>query len=155
MAELPDWRNRTVMCIGEAGIRPSRQAALRVRFQEQVYVDDSTGWQVETKAAIAVDALTLNVEDVRDFVARAEEWLALPIQQMGTVFFSGKWEFGDRQKGHQLTIAFGPKPETPSKTDWFEVQVYLGVAGLFWDSLLHVDQTGLSQFVAGLKEALQ
>lgn len=152
MAEMPDWLNKKVLILRRSDLTlPDSQMELQVRFQENVFRDNSQGWQDQIQAEIIASAFHVDLAEISNFMAKAEQWLALPIQHMGSVFFAGTWEFGDRSKNHQLTLAFGPHLKTPSKTDWFAVDIHLGIAGFFWHANFHVDQSALSLFVAGLR----
>ena len=150
MAELPDWRKRTVLSIQNR--RPPAEVAvadLRVCFQSPVFVDNQTGWRDQTNAEILVPNFRFDPAAIHDFTGATRQWLNLPIDQLGTKFFSGEWRFGTGRI-HELSLSFGPFRDTPSKTDWFTVKIYVTAEDLHWTDNMHVDYTGLAGFVEGL-----
>jgi len=116
-----------------------------------VFVDNSIGWKDQAIAEISVPGFRLDSTATHHFTCEAQEWLDRPIDQLGTKFFSGEWRFG-AGRIHALNLSFGPFRDTPSKTDWFTVRIYLTAANLHWNDNLHIDYTGLAGFVQGLTE---
>lgn len=152
MAELHDWLNRTVLYIeNRRPLDKGATADLRVCFQSHVFVDNSTGWKDEVIAEIVVPRFQVDSDAIHRFVCEALAWLDTPIDQLGTRFFSGEWRFG-AGPSQELSLSFGPFRDTPSKTDWFMVEIYLSAANLHWNDNLHVDYTCLAGFVQGLTQ---
>ena len=116
-----------------------------------MFVDNSTGWEDQAVAELTVPRFPFSPDALHHFIREARGWLDTPIHQLGTTFFSGEWRFG-AGSSYALNMAFGPFRDTPSKTDWFTVRIYLTAGNLHWNENLHIDYTGLKGFVQGLME---
>lgn len=124
-------------------------ADLCVRFQRDVFVDNRIGYRNKAKAEIQVPGFQFDPDAIQEFAGTAREWLGLPIAQLGKQYFRGEWQLG--ADIYQLNLKFQPYPSTPSKTDWFEMNIHIQVDDqMSWNADLHIDYTGLSGFVTGL-----
>ena len=150
MADMSDWLNRKVLSLRfDPG---SELAELQVDFQDGVRDEgDPFGTKRQLQARIGVACIHLDMRAVDDFLSRAGAWLALPIEQLGTTYFAGHWELGDRSLVHRLALTFDRYEKTMSKTDWFDVRLHIGVGQFSWGETWHVDRSALALFVQGLK----
>ena len=123
-------------------------ADVRVIFQRDVFIDNTVGWISKPDVEIIVPAFCFSVVAMREFTDAARAWLELPIDQLGAVYFVGEWNLA--KSPYQFTLSFDRYPDTPSKTDWFAVRVYLQAGNFIWNRNLHIDYTCLALFVAGL-----
>jgi hypothetical protein len=150
MAELRDWLNQKVLYIDLCGEgTDSPIGDLRFVFQKNIFIDNVVGWRDEIQAEIKLYKFLFCGEGINEFVTAAKHWLALPLNVLGSTFFSGKWSLGTGGN-NQLDLEFERYYSTPSKTDWFNVKIAISSEVINWSENLHVDYTCLALFIEGL-----
>jgi hypothetical protein len=147
MAELRDWLNRKVLHIDF--LEHDNNANIRLVFQDEVFIDNTVGWQIQTQAEMIWYNMPLHTSGIQQFLQEAGEWLKLPLEELSKTYFSGTWDFSGVDES-RCTIEFGLYEQTPSKVDWFTVSLDISFQKLHWRDTLHVDHSCLKMFVDGL-----
>ncbi len=145
MAELRDWLNRKVLYL----VSDADAVLVRLVFQNDVFIDNEIGWKVQKEAEVAWYNFDISQGSIDSFVSTAKAWLNLPLDELANTFFSGSWELGSNES--VFNIEFGLYEETPSKIDWFTVNIDIRHKNLSYSEKLHVDHSCFNNFVTELE----
>jgi hypothetical protein len=150
MAELRDHYSGTVIHVEiTEKLSEFLIGTIHVVFREDVFVTDESGNHYKTRAEIKWHDFWFNRSNINSFVKKANEWLSLPFNQLGSTYFAGQWSFGANQ--HDIfDIKFDRHPDTPRKTDWFAVELRIHSHALGWSKTIFSDFSCLSLFVEQL-----
>jgi hypothetical protein len=150
MAEFRDWLNRKVLNLSfDQKSSEVLTGNIHIVFQQNIFIDNNIGWRDELKAEIKLYQFRFNQQAISEFVIAAKNWLKLPINELGSVYFNGKWSFGFGED-NQLDLDFQPYYSTASKTDWFNLSITIKSEALIWEEEFHTDYSCLALFVEGL-----
>jgi hypothetical protein len=151
MAELHDRLNRRVLHINVLDKNQIPMTGdMRLVFQKNVFIDNVIGWRDETRAELRLYNFAYSSEGIGEFVTAAKRWLELPLNLLGSTFFSGQWSLGAGWE-NKLDLDFQLYKATPSKTDWFTVNISMKNEAITWSEAFHIDYTCLAILVEGLE----
>lgn len=154
MAEFSDHLYRTVLHVD-----PYREyddhiiGYVRVVFQRENFGSNTDGWYIQQKAEVRVNQFVFDKNKMEKFIHAAKDWLGLPISKLSSTYFLGTWQLGYGE-AYKFDLDFQTYYSTPSKTDWFNVGIFIATEELTWQGYIHTDYTCLSSFVEGLAPTL-
>jgi hypothetical protein len=147
MASLKDWLNKCVISIeGYDDL-----CCISILHQESAKDQrDEFGQLQEVVGKLEAYDISLDFGQLNDFLSKARSWLELPLSDLVNCYFQGEWRFVQNEEGY-FHISFDKHSSTPSKTDWFTVEVSANLRQFSYERSIHVDRSGLQNFVDGLK----
>ncbi len=147
MAQLSDWLNKEIL------VFDLNDSVFEVTYlcQENTFVDNLTGWIDVPYAEVKWYQIPLSSRELRRFITEAQHWLNLPLSVLAVTYFSGVWGFASGSDS-QCNLVFGSYSQTPSKVDWFTVEVYIQHKGISLEKHMHVDRSSVQLMVTGLTD---